>query len=98
AENRREIECGQHEVDRSPGPGRAAVEIRLELARDVDVARPRLESSDMGEDRIRKCNQGRPSGGSQRHAVRLWRRDDSGIETPAPLAPDLGCDLRAGRF
>src|SRR5260221_8847308 len=96
-EDRREIERREHEVEGAACAGRAAVEVRLELSGDVDVIRSRLESAAAGQDRIGERNEGRPAGGSQRHAVRLWRRDETGIETPAPLAPGLGRDLRAPR-
>src|SRR5260370_2553416 len=91
------MEGREHEVDGAAGPGRAAVEIHLELSGDVDVICSRLESASVGQERIGERNEGRRAGGSQRHAVRLWRRDESGIEAPPPPAPDLGRDLPARR-
>src|SRR5260370_20598019 len=91
------MEGREHEVDGAAGPGRAAVEIHLELSGDVDVIRSQLESAAVGQERIGERNEGRRAGGSQRHAVRLWRRGESGLETPPPPPPGLGRGTPARR-
>jgi hypothetical protein len=70
----REVEGGQHEVDRAAGPWCAPVQVRIELPGNVHVAGPWLECAAMREDRIGQRRQSRPPGGSQGHAVRLCLR------------------------